>query len=110
MFNSALERAREATDAANERAAKAEILTMYMLDEPLTVGGTDKVVATTKYDYNAATGKLEAAGTTTTLKYGKCATHKGQYIKVSIDTSNVVTVEWSTSGSTDLCMEKVTNK
>ena len=114
MFNAALERAREATDAANERAAKAEILTCYMLDAAMdgTADG-DKVVAGTVYHYNAGTGKL-GTGVNTSLKYGKCAAHKSEYVMVKISDANVVSIKWSGDADTDwdkgLCMDKVTNK
>lgn len=104
MFNAALERAREATDAANERAAKAEIITCYLLDQQ-TADSKD-IAAGTEYFYNAGDGQLyEANGGWT---YGKCAQHKGGCVKVKISTGNVVTISW-TEG-TGLCMDKVSNK
>lgn len=116
MFNAALERAREATDAANERAAKAEILTCYMLGTDVDGGTTGDLVKTdTDYYYNAGTGQLEAT-VNTNLKYGKCKDHKGGYIKVSIDATDAKTVHISWNGingtgtSGDLCMDKVSNK
>lgn len=116
MFNAALERAREATDAANERAAKAEILTCYMLGTDVNgESGTGKtpVAKDTEYSYNAGTGKL-VSGTASGLAYGKCAEHKGEYVKVKISDANVVSIKWSGDADTDwdkgLCMDKVTNK
>lgn len=114
MFNAALERAREATDAANERAAKAEILTCYMLGTDINgVAGGDPIDVGTVYHYNAGTGKL-GTGANASLKYGKCADHKGEYVMVKISDANVVSIKWSGDADTDwdkgLCMDKVTNK
>lgn len=105
----ALERARQATDAANERSAKAEIIACYMLDAPYE--GTNKVQAsegstTHEYIYDAGTGKL--TDTADDLAYGKCDTHKGGYIKVSITAAGEVTVSWSVG--TGLCSDKVVSK
>ena len=114
MFNAALERAREATDAANERAAKAEILTCYMLGTDINgVAGGTPIDPTKTYSYNAGTGKLEAETPTSTLAYGKCSDHKGGFVQVSINaTTNVVTVKWKVGSTevTNLCMDKVSNK
>ena len=94
MVSGALEKARQATDAANERAAKGEITVCFMAD--LTYDGTNKVKST--------------AGDT----YGKCTTHKDKFIEVSIDENGEVSMAWSTSLSTgkvtagnDLCGGKV---
>lgn len=105
MFNAALERAREATDAANERAAKAEIITCYVLDQQ-TADSKD-IEAGTTYHYNAGDGQLYESGSWT---YGKCADHKGGHVTVSINASNVVTVKWTVGADKDLCMTKVSNK
>lgn len=106
MFNAALERAREATDAANERAAKAEIITCYLLDQQTADGTPADIEADKDYYYNAGDGQLYSADGGWT--YGKCAQHKGGCVKVKISTGNVVTISW-TEG-TGLCMDKVSNK
>jgi len=107
MVNAALERARKATDAANERAAKAEIISAYL------VGGTT-VTKDTDYAYNAATGAL--VENTTSLSgngytYGKCSDHKDEYVIVQINDEAVVKTKWSGDGDTydsDLCTSEVT--
>lgn len=92
LINSSLERAREATDAANERAAKAEAAIM-LLTEKIDFG-TD---ATKTLVYNAEDGSL---GDTTPTGYGKCASHKGSYVVVRITkSSGKIEVAWATSGT-----------
>lgn len=113
FLNNALEKARQATDAANERSAKAEIIACYMLDA--TYNGTDKVKAdgSTEYAYDAAKGKLV---NDTPDAYGKCDGHKGGHIKVSITADGEVTVTWYKgtakvdSTSTPLCSTTLANK
>ena len=53
MVNSSLTKAKNATDDANERAAKAAALISYMTDD--TVDGTSEV----NYYYNADTGEAQ---------------------------------------------------
>ncbi len=109
MVSGALEKARQATDAANERAAKGEITVCFMAD--LTYDGTNKVTKDTAYYYNIVDGKLKSTAGDT---YGKCTTHKDKFIEVSIDENGEVSMAWSTSLSTgkvtagnDLCGGKV---
>lgn len=58
LVSSALERTKHATDAANERAAKAEILVQYLADDGIT-----KITEGTVYYYDAAKGMLVETGT-----------------------------------------------
>ncbi len=109
MVNGALEKAREATDAANERAAKAEITVCFMADIPYD--GTNKVEADKAYYYDIVDGKL--SGTADGF-YGKCSTHKGKFLELSIDDDGQVSMAWSTTlasgavtAGTDLCIDKV---
>lgn len=99
IFTNALERARVATDAANERAAKAEIVAQYLLGA--VAGGDSKI-------YDAENGCLVDT-TSTVTAYGKCADHKGGYITVSIDTDAEVSIAWSEGATADLCMKKINN-
>lgn len=94
LINNALERARDATDQANERAAKAEAVLLYM-----GVAGDATYVSGThdgKYYYNAASGALEAVPATgTPTGYGKCTGgHSG--------TSAPTFLYPTTAGGTDL--------
>ncbi len=82
-FSGQMNKAKEATDAANERAAKAAALTAYLTDG--TTG--------TQY-YNAADGKLYGSVTT---GYGKSDTNKDKCIKITIDSNGMVTnLTWET--------------
>lgn len=102
LVGSSLERARKATDAANERAAKAEILICYMSDTEYAPG--QKVFAYDDngagvpekryYAYDAANGKLVQARP---AGYGKYGTHKDRYLLVWIE-NNTVYLWWNTGG------------
>ena len=91
LINSALERAKHATDAANERSAKAEILICWLSDAPIDGSTGTKVAPGTLYNYDAVTGQL-TTGDPSTKDYGK---HNGHtYLTVKVDTAGVVTVAW----------------
>ncbi len=117
MIANSLDKARHATDAANERAAKAEIIVQYLAESdaaiyadgnattPNTTGVTT-VVAGTDYYYDAANGRLCVAATGIT-PYGQC-THGGHtasdavgVITLKIDANGQVTITWGTE--TKLC-------
>lgn len=116
LVGSALERARQATDAANERAAKAEITIMYL---NATAGADDsnEYKKDKIYAYDASTGKM--IDTVPTVKYGQCTTdsHKGQYLIVKYDEENqTVVMAWSSAANIPgtitagtLCSAKVGN-
>ena len=103
LVSSSLERAREATDAANERAAKAEILICYMTDSECATG--EKVVALDDtrtglpsrkyYAYDAASGKLMQKAPD--VRYGKCSKHKHEngYLLVWIRKNGDVSMLWT---------------
>lgn len=82
LVGSALERAREATDAANERAFKGALVSGYLLsDGGMTEDGMTEIKAsddTTKniYVYDAANGKVEEKTESPTV-YGKSKTGAG---------------------------------
>jgi type IV pilus assembly protein PilA len=90
IMNTALNNARVATDAANERAAKAAATITYL---------TEGVTTSTTYNYDLAKGEL-VPGTTTPDTYGKCSDHKGGYLQATIETNGTVTVAWSVSPDT----------
>ncbi len=101
LVGTALERARKATDAANERSAKAEALIMYMTDEDFEPGNY--------YWYDAANGCLE--DTSDGDGYGKCNDHKGQHLWVAVGNgetdggdADVVYIVWSTSVPSDFTL------
>lgn len=95
MVSSSLDKAKSATDDANERAAKAAAMIEYMLN-----GGT----GTATYNYDAATGKV-VSGTTVPAdnNYGQGTSKNGKtrsgYVIVTIDASGSATTKWSGSGS-----------
>ena len=103
LISNALDRAKHATDSANERAAKAEILICYLSD--VAIDGSDddskKVTAGKDYFYDAAKGQLADADTGITA-YGKHEDH--DIIKVKVDANGVVTVDWKTN-TKGLCSE-----
>ena len=111
LVGNALDRAKHATDAANERAAKAEIILQYLAGDEAVVY-TDGVAQTaakldiTKdYYYDAANGRLDTSSDKIT-SYGQCTNggHTGTgtgVIKLKINTNGQVTVTWGTV--TKLC-------
>ena len=97
LVNNALDRARQATDAANVRSAKAELMIRY-LSEDATQG--------TIYPYNAATGALGTwAGRGSITAYGKqnstSANNTNKIIYV-VMYNNVVYYQWDTNQGTTI--------
>lgn len=117
LVNSALEKSRDATDQANERAAKAEAVLAYMglaeitgLDD-FDAGsfGNDGTSGDAVY-YDAVNGNLTTSSDG--LKYGKCTGgscdenyknsstyistgHTDGYLSVYVDVDGVVTLTWT---------------
>lgn len=98
LVGSALEKARDATDAANERAAKAEAAIKYLGVED----GSFKETIGTFY-YNAVDGKLEpnVDEAKKITAYGKCTgcgdtakDHTSAIIKVEIKTGGDIAISW----------------
>lgn len=108
LVGSALEKARDATDAANERAAKAEAAIKYLGVED----GSFKETIGTFY-YNAVDGKLEANADEAKkiTAYGKCTgcndtaypnsskDHTSAIIKVVINTGGDIKISWVTAST-----------
>lgn len=88
LVNGALDKAREATDAANLRAAKAEGAILY-LSTMADTGWNE--TANKDYYYDIDDGKL-VAGTYSGTGYGKVSGN--EWIKVTIATTGDVTAEW----------------
>ncbi len=84
LVSGALEKARKATDAANERAAKAAALIEYMAN-----GTTATEADPLKYD--VTTG----AFTDAPKGYGQCADHKNGYITVAVGDDGNVILKWA---------------
>lgn len=111
IFTSQLEKAREATDVANMRAAKAEAVSIYLsggAQKDVIQGSTataDVSEGFTAY-YDAVNGKLTNAapskpygkGTSTDAKNTELGYTNGDYtnsvIKVTVATTGDVTLEW----------------
>lgn len=98
LVGSALEKARDATDQANERAAKAEAAIVYLgvADEALPTTGT--------FWYNAKDGKLidsTATGATKPAAYGQCTKKHdtGSYITTGAHTDQIIQVVISDDGA-----------
>lgn len=122
LVGSALEKSRDATDQANERAAKAEAMLYYMgtvSDAELAAfDNTYKPGAKLEAIYDAPNGKLVKAGTTTTVKgYGQCSgntdcyeskidgrtpsPHAGSVIKITVEAWTAeVKIEWVAGATT----------
>lgn len=88
MVNASLEKARTATDAANERAAKGAALIQYLSDGESTA---------VTYVYNASDGTIvkDTDGTATVSAYGQCKDHKGGFVKVTVNADGSTTVAWA---------------
>lgn len=102
MVGASLERARQVTDAANERAAKAAIITCYLTDTEYAPGKKviaydDETVKNSGYAYDAASGKLVQ---TAPDPYGKCSEHKhkDKYLLLWIYKNGEVKMLWIRGG------------
>lgn len=118
LVASALEKARDATDQANERAAKAEATLVYMgaVAHPYTTTYTSGTETGDMY-YNATTGKMVqkyADACTNGKGYGQCTGKDDCYIpygktakedhsssemviKASVAADGTLTLEWTAS-------------
>lgn len=98
VFTSQLEKAKEITDIANQRSAKALATTAYMLNEDgdgdeLTYDGTGDTAAVTLY-YDAENGKLVDTALTSNY-YGQCSKHKDGYLEVKITKKDgTIALKW----------------
>ena len=106
LVNNSLERARVATDAANERAAKAEFMLCYLNGNigKDADGKDEKFEYDTFYAYDAVSGKL-VKGLYSILysdAYGKCTrphdpatqAHKGMYLTGKISADGELDLMW----------------
>lgn len=97
LVTGALDRARVATDMANERAAKAAFLVEYMLNDTAYADDTE-------WYYDAESGKIEKwKDAATATPYGQCKDHKNGilHIKVDADADNHMVMTWKTTGGDD---------
>lgn len=110
LVGSALESAREATDAANERAFKGALVSGYLLNQaqmtPET--GSTKVTAGEVYAYDAVNGKVVKAKVGEAGKgYGKSSASagssdvdcKGKVLYGKVTATGEVSMKWDAAGS-----------
>ena len=103
VVGSALEKAREATDTANERSAVGAAEVKYLSDfNGIEWSGTgDARTATFKYSVSGANGTLEASDDDTgKYDYGQCKTHAKGYIEVTLKVDGTVTLTWKAAAGT----------
>lgn len=105
LVSSSLEKARIATDQANERAAKSAAMIKYL---------TDGTTGTLKYSYDAEKGTVTAAASSAADPaapengYGQCSAHKDGYVVVTITAADdsseptEVTVAWAGGSGTSV--------
>ena len=115
IFTSQLEKAREATDLANLRAAKAAAVTAYLTGDAddVVVGGLfGASAADVECQYDAPSGKLVASGAATvgkgTATKGGCeATKFGtkEYNDDTVASGKAIKVKITTTGDVDCWFE-----
>lgn len=91
VFTSQLTSAKEATDTANERAAKGMATTMYLSKDITFAAGETEVT----YHYDAENGtlvKVTDASSSTIKGYSQATAD--QIVEVTITSSGTVTTEW----------------
>lgn len=97
LVSSALEEARKATDAANERSFKAALVTGYLLKDANMIGtGSEEVIVDTPYAFDAVNGVVKK-DLTSNNKYGKSGNAKEKFLCGYIKSSGEVVMKWSTS-------------
>lgn len=95
LVGSALENARDATDQANERAAKAEAVIKYLGVEK----GEDIGANVGTFYYDAVNGKLVDAAAGKNLKpYGRCKGTTGCYQTGKDHSTMIITVTTNANG------------
>lgn len=104
LVGSALERARNATDAANERAFKGAMVSSYLLNTAgMKENGATEVTAGPIYAFDAVNGKVVAVADAPTSGYGQSTTTKALSKLVLygyIEADGDVVMGWLAAGST----------
>lgn len=105
LVGSALEQARKATDASNERSFKAALVSEYLLNQAGMANGDLKIEADKPYAYDAVNGKVVADIPTSGAKYGKSGDAsvgpKDMTLVGSINTKGEVFMTWAVALGTD---------
>ena len=86
VFNAQLDKAREATDMANERSAKAVAVATYLTE------GDDGT-----FYFDAAAGTLVDGAPTT--GYGQSSDNKDKVIETVVGDTGTVSIDWVAAGS-----------
>lgn len=95
LVGSALENARKATDAANERAFKGVLVSSYLLNEAGMSEGDIAVEAGTVYYYDAVDGKVDSTKTTGYNQSKIQSYAKGQlFLAGYVKSDGEVTMAW----------------
>ena len=99
MISSALERAKVATDSANERSAMATAFITYMTTEDTSTLKNKTFI----YYVDDTQGKLDSSSATSAGKtdYGQCSDHAGEHIIIAFGDDDVseITITWSGTNS-----------
>lgn len=111
LVGNALEKAREATDAANERSFKGELITCYLTQD--LGNGADKFTNGAVYVYDAPNGKLVLATDTTNANaikaYGQGTaggngtdptSRTGHVLYGSVSEDGTLSMGWDATGKT----------
>ena len=94
LVTGSLDKARQATDQANERAARGAAVVDYLTDDTYGVEGS----AYAKI-YDAEKGTLVSTDQIANVTgYGQCKEHKGGVLKVQIDANGNVSMTWENGG------------
>lgn len=108
LVGSALENAREATDAANERSFKAALVSGYLLTEAkMNPSAADAVATGNLYAYDAVNGEVVTTGNAPSDGYGKSdntgnnttVVCKGKVLYGTIDANGNVFMKWDAGGT-----------
>lgn len=107
LVTNALEKAREATDAANERSFKAVLVTGYLLNNEGMAGDGEKITSTDIYVFDAVNGVAKKSIETTMKPYGQSeggsgkgsspVAAKGNYLIGQINTDGTVKMGWGSA-------------
>lgn len=101
IFTSQLEKAREATDVANIRAAYAEATTKVLSGDGTTANGKTTSTATTpNMVSNGAIDKLSDATTIGNIDIKKITIHHGQPVTVTVEDNGTATTVKLEGGAT----------
>ena len=102
IVGNSLERARQATDAANERSFKAELIICYLNEKLSDPADGAFAPGTGVYVYDAVNGKVVPYSKIPDTGYGKCTNMKHKdtpYLFGMVDTDGMVYMKWDAKGT-----------